>query len=434
VNSHIGRWRDEMANAKWTGDKLWFLLNESLSQLIQRYPQYSESTLKGKRAYWRRKIALGEVEMPEKPAEQQPTDGFGDILKLHNLSPELAREFTEQGFHVGYIRNKDGEIEYTIPLPHARRGKANLDEFTPAEPAKITPTKRKPVQRDHKILFVFSDAQIDYRRLPDGQLEPIHDERAMKVAALLCKDLQPDEIINLGDTVDLASLSRFQPDSDHFHRTLGPSFQRIHDFYAQLRADNPWSKITEVDSNHNTRLKSFVLKYAPSMYGLNRAGEDGEYPVLSYPFLANLGKLGVEWVSGYGAAEYVYGLEYDKPPIVFKHGQSVVSAGSTAAKESKENTEVNVVRGHTHRAETFYRTTRSGNYLASVVCGVLCRTTGEVPSYHSAVDDRGTPVKYQENWQQGVMVIHDYEGDYQFDHVPIRDGKAFYAGKEYQSD
>jgi hypothetical protein len=425
-----------MAHAKWVGDDLYHLLNDSLAELAQRYPQYTEGTIKGKRGYWKHKLILGEIKMPPKP-ESAPSEGndFGDILKLHNLSPELAKEFTEQGFHVGYIKNSDGEIEYTIPLPNAKRGRANLDDFSPAAPARITPTKRKPIQRDHKILYVFSDAQIDYRRLPDGQLEPIHDERALSVGRLICKDLQPDEIINLGDTVDLAALSRFSPDSDHFHRTLGPSFQRVHDYYAQLRADNPWAKITEVDSNHNTRLKSFVLKYAPSLYGMKRAGDtEEEYPVMSYPFLANLGKLGVDWISGYGAAEYVYGLEYNTPPIIFKHGNTAVSNGSTASKESKENPEVNVVRGHTHRMETHYRTTRAGNYLASVICGVMCRTTGEVPGYHSAVDDRGIPVKFQEDWQSGVLVIHDYEGKYSFDHVPIRGGQAFYNGKEYQAD
>lgn len=418
--------------AKWTGDKLWHLLNDSLAELIQRFPQYSEDTLKGKRAYWRRKLILGEITMPEKPKDTG--NDFGDVLRLHNLSPELAREFTEQGFHVGYIKNKDGEIEYTVPLPHARTGKANLDDFTPAQPARITPTRRKPEVRDHRIIACVSDAQIDYRHLPDGRLEPIHDERALRVATLICKDLRPDEIVALGDMVDLAALSRFSPDSDHFHRTIGPSFQRVHDFYAQLRADSPWAKITEVDSNHNTRLKSFVLKYAPSLYGIKRAGNDEEYPVLSYPYLANLDKVGVDWVSGYGAAEYVYGLEYNTPPIIFKHGNSAVSNGSTSAKESKENPEVNVVRGHSHRIETHYRTTRAGHYLASVVCGVLCRTTGEVPSYHSSVDDKGFPVKYQEDWQSGLLVIHDYEGRYQFDHVPIRDGRAFYDGKEYTSD
>lgn len=423
-----------MTKARWQGDDLYHLLNDSLSQLLQRYPQYNEGTLKGKRNYWNRKLTLGEITMPPKPEQQSHGEDFGDILRLHNLSPELAKEFTEQGFHVGFIKNKDGEIEYTVPLPHARTGKANLDDFIPATPAHITPTRRKPAERDHKILFVFSDAQIDYRRLPNGELEPIHDERAIRVAQLMCRDLKPDEIINLGDTVDLAALSHFAPDSDHFHRTLGPSFQRAHDMYAQLRADSPWAKITEVDSNHNTRLKKFVLKYAPNMYGMQRAGEDNEYPVLSYPFLANLGKLGVDWVSGYGAAEYVYGLEYSTPPVIFKHGTTAVSNGSTAAKESKENPEVNVVRGHTHRQESHYRTTRSGHYLASIVCGVLCRTTGEVPGYHTAVDDHGMPVKYQEDWQTGIVIVHDYDGNYQFDHIPIRSGVAYYNNKEYRSE
>lgn len=424
-----------MGKAKWVGDDLWHLLNDNLSELIQRYPQYSEGTLKGKRNYWKRKLILGEIQMPPKPeSAQSENNDFGDVLRLHNLNPELAKEFTEQGFHVGFIRNKEGEIEYTIPLPHAKRGKANLDDFSPAAPAKITPSRRKPIERDHKILYVFSDAQIDYRRLPSGEIEPIHDERALAVGRLICKDLQPDEIINLGDTVDLAALSRFSPDSDHFHRTLGPSFQRVHDYYAALRADSPWAKITEVDSNHNTRLKNFVLKYSPAMYGMKRAGEEDEYPVLSYPFLANIGKLGVGWVSGYGAAEYVYGLEYDTPPIIFKHGNSAVSNGSTAAKESKENPTVHVVRGHTHRAETHYRTTRAGDFLAAIVVGASCRITGEVPGYHSAVDDHGYPVKFQENWQQGVMVIEDYNGEYVFNHIMIQDGVAHFRGKEYRGD
>lgn len=421
-----------MGKARWVGDDLYYLLNESLSQLLQRYPQYNEATLKGKRAYWRRKIILGETVMPPKPSNPEQ-NGFGDILKLHNLSPELAKEFTEQGFHVGYIKNKDGEIEYTIPLPNARTGRANLDDFTPAAPANIRPTKRSAPTRDHKIIVAISDAQIDYRRLPNGELEPIHDERALRVAELMCKELKPDEIVNLGDTVDLAAISRFQPDSDHFHRTIGPSFQRVHDFYAQLRADSPWAKITEVDSNHNTRLRNFVIKYAPALLGFVRPGE--KWPYLSYPAMANFNdELDINWVSGYGAAEYVYGLEYDKPPIIFKHGNSAVSNGSTSSKESKENPEVNVVRGHSHRIETHYRTTRNGNYLASIICGVLCRTTGEVPSYHSAVDDKGYPVKYQEDWQTGLLVIEDYEGNYNFNHVPINNGKAFYQGREYDGN
>jgi hypothetical protein len=425
-----------MGKIKYSGKKLYYLLNDSWDDFHLKYPGIKYNTWKGKRGYYKKKIKNGEIEMPPKP-EQEPTpegNDFGDILRIHNMTPELAKEFDEQGFHVGFIKNKDGEIEYTVPLPNAkRRGAIDIEEFPAATPAKITPTKRKPIQRDHRLLFVFSDAQIDYRRIED-QLVPIHDERALKVAQMMCKDLRPDEIINLGDTVDLAALSRFKPDSDHFQRTLGPAFQRIHDLYAQFRADNPDTKIVEVDSNHNTRLKDFFLKNAPDLYGFRRPGDDNPFPMFTYPYMANLGHVGVEWISGYGAAEYEYGEEYGKPSIIFKHGNSVVNGGSTAAKESRENPYNHVVRGHSHRIETVYRTTRKGEYLGSLVVGAACKTTGEVPSYHSAVDDMGNPVHFQENWQSGVMIIEDYDGDYQFYHVPINEGVAHFRGKEYSGE
>ena len=412
--------------ALWTGKHLNNLLNDDIDTLCIKYPDQDRNKLRALKSYHKRQQKGEQVE--------QPGDkGFDEILRLHDMSPEQMREFTQQGFHVGYIKNKEGEIEYTIPLPNAKTNRSNLEDFTPAESANITYSRRKPEKRDHKRLYVFSDAQIDYRRLEDGTLEPIHDESALAVGRMICKDIKPDEIINCGDTVDLAALSRFKLDSDHFHRTLGPAFQRVHDYYAELAADSPWAKIVEVDSNHNTRLKDFMLKNAPGMYGMKQAGAEVEdYPVFTYPFLANLGAVGVEWYSGYGAAEYVYGAEYDTPPIIFKHGKTAVSNGSTAAKESKENPEVNVVRGHSHRTETAYRTTRAGHYLAAVVVGAACRVTGEVPSYNSAVDDRGQVVKYQENWQQSVLVIEDYDGHYQFNHIPIKDGVAFYDGKEYR--
>jgi len=412
----------------WAGERLYFLLTETIEELHNRYPEYTKNTLKGKKAYWKRKVTNGEIEMPPRPT----TENFGEVLKLHNLSPDLAKEFTDQGFHVGYIKNKEGEIEYTIPLPRARTNKINIEEFPPAVPARITPSRVKPQERDYKSIYVFSDAQIDYRRQDDGTLEPLHDEKALAVGRLICRDVQPDLIVNLGDMVDLSSLSKFDADSDHFYRTLGPSFQRAHDYYAELRADNPNAQIVEVDSNHNTRLTRFIKNKAPALYGLKRAGKEDEYPVMTYPFLANLGHLGVKWISGYPAAEYPYGEEYGKPPIIFKHGHSVVSGGSTAMKESRENPENHVVRGHSHRQETIWRTTRAGNYLASIVVGVSCRITGEVPGYNTAVSDENKVVKYQENHQQGVLVIKDYDGNYEFTQIPINKGKAFYNGKVYE--
>lgn len=306
-----------------------------------------------------------------------------------------------------------------------------------AVPARITPSRQKPVERTHRAFFVFSDCQIDYRRILDhdtqqDELVPIHDERAMRVARLICRDLQPDEIIDLGDTVDMAALSRFKADSDHFQRTLTASFQRAHDYYAELLADTPHAKLTVVDSNHNARLKNTLLKNHPAAYDLRQAGHRTDYPVMTYPHLANLRHLGVHWVSGYGAAEYSPDGCDD---LIFKHGDISVSRGSTAAKLSGLNPDVNVVQGHAHRAETAHRTTRDGRYLAAVVCGALCKTTGEVPGYMTAVDDLNQPVRKQMNWQQGCLIVRHYDDkQYSFEHVLINNGRAFWNGKEYRSE
>jgi hypothetical protein len=421
-----------MGKAKWVGPDLWNLLNLSLAELQVLYPAEQRNTLKGKRAYWKTKLLEGKIEMPEKPISQPNPER--ETITQEEVDGSLVSEIS--GWYEMVTKNADGEAEVHRLYKHSTKKRPlpedSFEAYAQAAPARINPSRRKVPLRDHKRLFVFSDAQIDYRRLPSGELEPIHDERALKVARLICCDVQPDEIINLGDTVDLAALSRFDPDSDHFQRTLGPAFQRVHDMYAEYRADNPHAKITEVDSNHNTRLKKFFLKNTGPLYGFNRPGaQEGEYPMFTYPYMTNLLHVNVEWVSGYGAAEYVYGDDYGKPPIIFKHGNSVASNSSTAAKESRENPETHVVRGHSHRTETAHRTTRSGNYLASIVVGALCRIDGAVPGYGTAVDDRGEVVKKQQNWQNSIMVIRDYDGDYEFQHVLIRDGVAHYNGRKY---
>lgn len=397
-------------STRWEGQDLINLLSLDIPTLQKMYG-YKPDYLATCRYRKRKELKKGKIAMPEgEPVVE------GKLAKTWEVAAfdREANDWTTHTLH---------SWEHTPEVP---------EDWVPATPARITPSKRKPAVRDHRTLFVFSDAQIDYRRLEDGSLEPIHDERAVRVAHLLCRDVQPDQIINLGDTVDLASLSRFKADSNHFQRTLGPAFQRVHNMYAQFRADTPQARIIEVDSNHNTRLKDYLLKNAPDMYGFRRPGApENEPPMFTYGYMANLAHAGVEFISGYGAAEYLYGEEYETPPIRFIHGQTNASNASVAAKESKLNPETHLVRGHGHRLEQHTRTTRAGHYLTSLQIGALCRITGEVPSYHSGVDDRGQVVKYQEDWSQGVLLIRDYDGEYEFVNIPIREGIALFNGRIY---
>lgn len=340
----------------------------------------------------------------------------------------MERRKTAETEYQMLTKNNEGEAEIHDLLATRYAYDDDKEPFSPATPARITPSRKKGVQRDHELLVQISDAQIDYRRIED-ELIPIHNETAMRCARYLIRDLMPDTIINLGDNVDLAALSKFSPDSDHFHRTLGPAFQRAHDFYAELRADNPNSLIVEVDSNHNERLKKFVLKNFPEFYDFRRASESDEYPMMTYPYLANLQHLDVQWISGYGAAEYV------RNNIAYRHGKENSSPTSAAAnKILRNNPDITSIQGHDHRKSEAWRTTRNGRYIGAIVVPALCKTEGEVPGYHSAVDDLNQPVKKQQDWQNGIHITRDYGDHQEHQTVFIRNGKATYQGEEYDGN
>lgn len=405
----------------WQGEHLARLIHWSISELMAYYPSYTKGSLKGKRSYWNAKIKTGEIAMPPKPAnrEASPEVHTGKLVKTW----EVARG--------------TGEDEWDIVTLHAydhaegAEGRKLTDFVSQADPIRITPSKRKPAQRASRKILVFSDLQVDYRQI-DGELVPLHDERVINIINMMSRYLQPETIVDCSDTLDFAAISRFPADSDQFRHSLNPAINRVHRLYMELRADNPDSHIVAVDSNHTIRLAKFMMKQVPELYGVRQAGNDSQYPALSYPFLVNMEAAGVDWYGGYGAAEFVYGEEYDAPPIIFKHGNTVVSNGSTASKESAQNPETHIVRGHGHRAEVHHRTTRAGKYLTSMMIGCGCHTDGRVPSYGSGVDETGKLVHHQENWQQSLAVITDYmDGNYQFDMVMINDGVARYDGKTF---
>ena len=391
---------------RYTKDEIELLLNET-DEFIKRHPEKTRNQILTLKNYYRKKAGM----------EQE-----GRLYKTWETSAfnKETQEWTTTTNH-GY--------EYS-PDPDAL-----AEVFEPATPAKITPTRKKRIERIGQQILVFGDSQIGYHRLYDEDgndyLQPTHSEEALSVLTQINAHERPDYVVNLSDTVDLAEFGRFDPQSDSFHRTLSPAFQRAHDLYAQLRADNPDARLIEVDSNHTTRVNKNLMKKMPEMYGFTLPGED--YPLMSYYRLANLGQLDVEFYAGYGAAEYVHGEEYCSPPIVFKHGVATSSnPGATVRKEASQNPTVHVVRGHGHSFEQIQQTTRDGQVLTYMQLGTTCDTKGSVPSYHSAMDDFGHPVHNQENWQQQLLMIEDFEdGTYNFNVIDIIDGIARFRGVTY---
>lgn len=368
--------------AKYTEDEIAFIVQKTIDEICRRWPNEPRNTLTATKRYWSTK-------MERRPAQPR--------------------------------------IESII------------DEYPQAVAARITPTRRKRQERLSKFILVYGDGQVGFRRIIDPrtqeqELVPLHNEAMHRIIQQLNAAYMPETTLNLGDFADFAEFSRFPADSDHFHKTLTPSLQYIHDFYAQMVADNPDADHVEVASNHELRARKKILHTMPEMYDTYRPGED--YPMGTYYSMANLGRLGIKFVSGYGAAEYIYGAEYDAPPIIFKHGNHSSSApGATVRKEMAENPDVNIFRGHGHSDEHVMRTTREGWQLFYRQLGSSCLNTGPLPAYDNAIDDFNRPVKKTTKHQNSLALIEDFQnGHYTVTSINVMDGQAFVDGTEYDGN
>lgn len=346
----------------------------------------------------------------------------------------MEQEFRLSGYTEYEMVTKNAEGEAEVHKLRADRYVADGGEqdnpfITQAPPVKITPSRAKPLQRDHKVYASIPDEQIGYRNI-NGELVPIHDERAMKIARMILKDVRPDVIVAQGDTLDFAELSRFAPDSDHFVGTIQASIDRAATWDAELAADHPHAEKVRLAGNHD-RLTKFILKHTMALYGIKRGNATPEeWPLLSIPYLVRAEETGWNYVTGYPANEY-----QPEDDLVFVHGNKVRSGGSTAELMSKTYPERNVVFGHVHRQESHARTNYLGKYITAITFGTLARIDGIVPSFGNGVDERGQVVERYENWQRGIGIIRKFGvGKYLFETIPIHDDGAYYNGKHYQVD
>lgn len=419
-----------------------------LEQLKEKYGRpKTQNSLDNLRKYWRKRgVEIGKQmeEQNDRRFDKADLNAFERLLERSGLNPDDIETVARLNIWQASKKGEDGEWDtidqYAMQIKPKDK---TLEDFEPIEPARITPTRRKMAKRSFRLILAYGDGQVDYRRIIDPQtgeeeLIPIHDIPAHNVIKKINAHFQPETTVNLGDFADMASLSRFDPSSDHFHKTLGPSMRYIHDFYAQMRADNPSAEHVEVDSNHAIRIKKQVLKNMPAMHDFVRPGEAEPYPMMTYYYLANLGKLGIKFVSGYGAAAYVYGRESGNP-ILFKHGNHATSSlGATVRKEAQQNPNVNVVRGHGHRSEMVRSTidmpSGERRQLFYAQLGSTCLNNGMVEGYHSAIDDFNRPVDTNVGHQTTIAMIEDYGGRYNFNEVEIVDGKAFYQGVEFDGN
>lgn len=319
------------------------------------------------------------------------------------------------------MMHKDNEGEAHVTELHKYDHIAedvDLDEalVRKAAPTIIRPSRRAKATRPDTRTLVAGDAQIPY-----------HDPRAVELFQRAVVEAQPDNIVFVGDMIDLPGQSKYQQHPEWANSTQA-AIDEYHNVLAQTRANAPDAKIYVIHGNHEKRLDDYVRRNAAEVLGLRRANLEKSLAVLTLQYLVRYDDLEVESVDG-----YPNGTLWLEDNLKFTHGTNTQRGGSNAARYLSTENETTIY-GHSHRAELAYRTwaTRLGaRVVAAASPGALCMIDGTVPGVHRSVTAQGEVVKKAENWQQGLLIVdhndrnHDITPSLITERGVIIDGKRF---------
>ena len=304
-----------------------------------------------------------------------------------------------------------------------------------AAPTKITAGARpKGADDGHRRIVVFPDPQIGYwRNLDTNELTAMHDEAAIDCALEIAKAVQPHQIVNLGDYLDLAEFSSKFAVHPEFVHTTQASIDYGHRLLARQRAIlGPDGDLALLAGNHDDRLGKCILQNARAALRLRRAEDPESWPVMSVPYVLRVDDLGCTYVDGYPAGSLKLADGTDQQSPLF----AVHERGLDMAKVAKAQRQ-SYVQGHKHTVAMHSETYELDGQPVDVESwsfGCLCRNDGFVPSTKGASSDRGGAVRRIESWQHAVGVITVApSGAWSIEGVRIRDGVAMFRGKEYRA-
>jgi metallophosphoesterase superfamily enzyme len=110
--------------------------------------------------------------------------------------------------------------------------------------------------------------------LPDLQV-PYTDEAFFKRMLRVIRAYKPDEIVQIGDLIDLPEVSRWHKGKHmEYAATLQGSLDRTTSMLAEVRKAAPSARIRIKEGNHDLRFEKYVSDYAPALAGLRSSRLD----------------------------------------------------------------------------------------------------------------------------------------------------------------
>lgn len=340
------------------------------------------------------------------------------------------------GYHEGLTKGPEGEPVVThlrskhvsIMLSPKWAEGPEWPVIEPAKPVKVTNPTPKKKSTDLKTVVVISDVQVGFLRdIEDPtNLVPMHDRAAIDVALQIVADLRPQQLVYVGDFLDLPEMSRYVQHAEFAMTTqaaVDEGYKILAKFEAAAGPREQRDPTTFLGGNHEARIRSYILANARAAFNLRPAQETpNSWPDLSVPHLLRFEELGIAY-----AGEYPGGEFWLNPGLVIRHDP-----------QSKEAYDASVIAGHTHhvRREDFTRRTPTGDKKHTLwEIGCLC----SLDNYGDKRSLLATKVPsnraFHKNWSHSFAVVTLMPDEtFSVELVEyIKPSKAVFRGKPYES-
>lgn len=223
-----------------------------------------------------------------------------------------------------------------------------------------------------KVSKMTKEGRVKVLVIPDIHF-PEQDDKALGIIKHVLKVDYFDEVIQLGDMLDMYPVSSFSKDPEKVGQGLKEEIRLAKTWLSEVRKLQPKAKITLVKGNHEARFDRYVIDKAPGLAHL-----------FDYRDLLGLKELGIR----YEEQNYRVGR------VCFMHGVLVRGHSAYSAKAHFDKYNMSIIHGHTHRLGSYYKTNLETTYTVHEL-GCLCKLD---PDY---TKDRGVT-----DWQQGFGVVY----------------------------
>lgn len=346
-----------------------------------------------------------------------------EVLRLLGLDPRtwsLVSLNTSVGER--WVRDHPDEAAVTRRL-RSYAGKAIKkelipDSITPPVSAEISILSRKPqwniLPGSWKTAFVFPDQQIGMRwndysgEDNEPSYQEIHDTRAMTIAHEIFESVNPDIVVNLGDFLDLAPLSKYATEPQLLRTTqlaINAGFEELQ-YQRHVMGNKP---IVLLKGNHDKRFEDSIKNGLPEIYGLQLPGSDST--MFSIRYLLRMEELKIQYIDAYPGEHGDGAFWLETETLKFQHAPNKLnSSGSSAPLQAAEGP-YSTVYGHCHRMELAFNHAKTAGpgglqQVFAASPGTLAKIDGSCPGYSTSLKASGSPATSYNNWQQGVMLIH----------------------------